>query len=106
MADIYPRHKQEDHVGLEIKADYFTGTLNGTASGGAPLDSPALTGTPTAPTAAVGTNTTQLATTAFVQSATKNKTQTVALVALGTSGTSTVAQIETAVNAIIAALKA
>ena len=34
----------------------------------APLVSPALTGTPTAPTAAVGTNTTQLATTAFVQS--------------------------------------
>jgi hypothetical protein len=33
------------------------------------LASPALTGTPTAPTAAVGTNTTQIATTAFVQSA-------------------------------------
>lgn len=32
----------------------------------APLASPALTGTPTAPTAANGTNTTQLATTAFV----------------------------------------
>lgn len=32
----------------------------------APLASPALTGTPTAPTATVGTNTTQLATTAFV----------------------------------------
>lgn len=35
----------------------------------APLSSPALTGTPTAPTATAGTNTTQLATTAFVQSA-------------------------------------
>ena len=34
----------------------------------APLASPALTGTPTAPTAVAGTNTTQLATTAFVQS--------------------------------------
>ena len=33
----------------------------------APLASPAFTGTPTAPTAASGTNTTQLATTAFVQ---------------------------------------
>ncbi len=32
----------------------------------APLASPALTGTPTAPTAAPGTNTTQIATTAFV----------------------------------------
>ena len=34
----------------------------------APLASPALTGTPTAPTAAGGTNTTQVATTAFVSS--------------------------------------
>jgi len=33
----------------------------------AKLNSPAFTGTPTAPTASVGTNTTQLATTAFVQ---------------------------------------
>lgn len=37
-----------------------------TACGFAPLASPALTGTPTAPTAAPGTNTTQIATTAFV----------------------------------------
>lgn len=36
----------------------------------APLSSPAFTGTPTAPTAPAGTNTTQLATTAFVQAAT------------------------------------
>ena len=35
----------------------------------APLASPALTGTPTAPTAASGTNTTQIATTAFVTAA-------------------------------------
>ena len=35
----------------------------------APKVSPALTGTPTAPTATSGTNTTQIATTAFVQSA-------------------------------------
>ncbi len=34
----------------------------------APLNSPALTGTPTAPTASAGTNTTQIATTAFVLS--------------------------------------
>ena len=38
-------------------------------SGKANLASPALTGTPTAPTAAKGTNTTQIATTAFVQAA-------------------------------------
>jgi hypothetical protein len=36
------------------------------AAGGATLLSPAFTGTPTGPTAAAGTNTTQLATTAFV----------------------------------------
>ena len=38
-------------------------------SGLAPKASPALTGTPTAPTAASGTNTTQIATTAFVKNA-------------------------------------
>lgn len=37
--------------------------------GAAPLDSPAFTGTPTAPTASAGTSTTQVATTAFVQAA-------------------------------------
>lgn len=50
-------------------------TFNGSAAvtisynsiGAAPLASPALTGTPTGPTAAAGTNTTQLATTAFVR---------------------------------------
>lgn len=41
----------------------------GDVSGAAPLASPALTGTPTAPTPANGTNSTQLATTAFVQAA-------------------------------------
>lgn len=40
-----------------------------TPSEGVPADSPAFTGTPTAPTAAVATNTTQLATTEFVQTA-------------------------------------
>lgn len=39
----------------------------------APKASPALTGTPTAPTAVAGTNTTQIATTAFVQSAVSDK---------------------------------
>ena len=38
-------------------------------SGAAPLNSPGLTGTPTAPTAIPGTNTTQVATTAFVADA-------------------------------------
>jgi hypothetical protein len=42
--------------------DYAVGQITGAA----PLASPALTGVPTAPTAANGTNTTQIATTAFV----------------------------------------
>lgn len=42
----------------------------------APLASPALTGAPTAPTAAVGTNTTQLATTAFVNAEIANDAPT------------------------------
>lgn len=56
----------------------------------APLASPTFTGTPAAPTASGGTNTTQLATTAFVQSAvssgTANSPQTW-LVLNGTGGT-------------------
>jgi hypothetical protein len=44
-------------------------TADITGAGGAPLASPALSGTPTAPTAAASTSTTQLATTAFVQAA-------------------------------------
>ena len=40
----------------------------------APLASPTFTGTPKAPTAAAGTNTTQVATTAFVTTAVANKT--------------------------------
>ena len=48
-------HAVADVTGLQTALD-----------GKAPLASPALTGTPTAPTAASGTNTTQLATTAYV----------------------------------------
>lgn len=43
-------------------------SLNTYASNLAPKENPAFTGTPTAPTATSGTNTTQIATTAFVQS--------------------------------------
>jgi hypothetical protein len=42
-------------------------TVPASTSGFAPLANPTFTGTPAAPTAAYGTNTTQLATTAFVQ---------------------------------------
>lgn len=51
----------------------------------APLASPALTGTPTAPTASAGTNTTQIATTAFVTNAISGITG--AMVFKGTIGT-------------------
>jgi len=47
----------------------LTGITVSQVSGAAPLASPALTGTPTAPTATAGTDTTQVATTAFVQGA-------------------------------------
>jgi len=68
-----------------LHATTFEGSLSGNATSAtkatndvdnnpikttyAKLASPALTGTPTAPTAATGTNTTQIATTAFVQDA-------------------------------------
>ena len=48
----------------EVDANFTN--LNDEAATKAPLASPALTGTPTAPTASLGTNTTQVATTAFV----------------------------------------
>lgn len=52
-----------------IADDTDLATINSALAGKAPLASPAMTGTPTAPTAAPGTNTTQLATTAFVAAA-------------------------------------
>jgi len=58
----------------------------------ASLVSPSFTGTPTAPTATAGTNTTQIATTAFVQSAVgSNVTQTI------TNGVTTTSPSEDAV---------
>ena len=51
----------------------------------APLASPALTGTPTVPTAAAGTNTTQAASTAFVTTAVNNAKITVDSALSGTS---------------------
>jgi hypothetical protein len=50
----------------------------------APLNSPSLTGTPLAPTAASGTNTTQIATTAFVTNATSGKQDAITLTTTGT----------------------
>jgi hypothetical protein len=68
----------------------------------APIISPTFTGTPTAPTAAAGINTTQLATTAFVNNATSNINAssisgTVAL-SKGGTGQTTIAGIQTALG--------
>ena len=62
--------------------DFATAAQGTKADDAAPLASPGLTGTPTAPTAAQATNTTQVATTAFVQS---NLTATLLRTALGIS---------------------
>jgi len=71
--------------------EFLTDTYYGTITTGAArktfafLESPTFTGTPTAPTATVGTNTTQIANTAFVQTAIGNYKKYVAL--LSQSGT-------------------
>lgn len=61
-------------------------------TGAAPLASPALTGTPTAPTAAGGTNTTQIATTAFTRA------EIAALVASSPSALDTLNELATALG--------
>jgi len=53
--------------GTEIDIEFTA--IASAISSKADLNSPALTGTPTSPTASAGTNTTQVATTAFVQTA-------------------------------------
>ena len=52
--------------------DGVTSNIQTQLNAKAPLASPTLTGTPKAPTASAGTNTTQIATTAFVQTAVSN----------------------------------
>ncbi len=72
---VNPHGVTKSHVGLSnadntSDADKPISTATQTALNlKAPLASPGLTGTPTAPTAAAGTNTTQIANTAFVQAA-------------------------------------
>ena len=70
--------------------------IQGQLNNKAPLASPALTGAPTAPTAAAGTNTTQLATTAFVTTALTTKANTDQQMYIGT----TAVPINRASNAI------
>jgi hypothetical protein len=63
---IVPKSSQDASGGTDLVRKSQLDTL---LAAKAPLASPALTGTPTAPTAAPATNTTQIATTAFVQEA-------------------------------------
>lgn len=64
------------------------------------IDSPAFTGTPTAPTASLGTNTTQIATTAFAQGIRPYKVYTALLTQVGTDApTATV--LENTIGAIV-----
>lgn len=58
---VTPTHAELNYV------DGVTSSIQAQLDAKAPLASPALTGTPTAPTAAVGTNTTQIATMAALQ---------------------------------------
>lgn len=52
---------------LDASVSSLNASVTVLSNGKADKDSPAFTGVPTAPTAVAGTNTTQLATTAFVQ---------------------------------------
>jgi hypothetical protein len=63
---IVPKSSQDASGGTDLVRKSQLDTL---LAAKAPLASPALTGTPTAPTAAPANNTTQIATTAFVQAA-------------------------------------
>lgn len=54
---------------LANRTAYLKAQVDSLSASKAPLASPALTGAPTAPTAAAGTNTTQIATTEFVKTA-------------------------------------
>lgn len=69
----------------------FASTVTNALAAKAPSESPTFTGTPAAPTAAAGTNTTQLATTAFVQSAVTPKADTASPTFTGTPAAPTAA---------------
>lgn len=71
--DVYGRVTAGSNVSIQIAESQVTNLVSDLALK-APLASPPLTGVPTAPTAAPGTNTTQIATTAFVTAATGGTT--------------------------------
>ena len=83
------------------------GSSGGSAGGGgAPLDSPAFTNNPTAPTQAVGNDSTRLANTAFVQAAFGQQTFPVRKHGVLVSGSSTQADCETNTVTLQAAIAA
>jgi hypothetical protein len=78
--------------GLTQFTEYTIGAQGGSANAlFAPLASPAFTGVPTAPTATAGTNTQQLATTAFVQAFDFGAAISAAIAALGAGAVGTYA---------------
>lgn len=67
--DISTELTAEAMIDLELRVTGYADSLIGVIGGYATLVSPHFTGVPTAPTASIGTNTTQVATTAFVEAA-------------------------------------
>lgn len=73
-----------DLTGLQTLWSHIVAKVTNMVELKANLASPALTGTPTAPTAASGTNSTQIATTSFVQTAVGSKANTASPALTGT----------------------
>ena len=71
-ADVYSKSQTDNLLSEKVDSDDVYSKAEADAKF-ANLTSPTFTGTPKAPTAGSGTNTTQIATTAFVQSAIANK---------------------------------
>jgi hypothetical protein len=67
--DLAADHVATNYTAADVNIDDHLAGIDAKLGTLAPLASPALTGTPTAPTATAGTNTTQIATTAFVSAA-------------------------------------
>lgn len=107
-ADVAPPMNGTAAVGTSL--EFARGDhVHPTDTSRAPLASPTFTGTPAAPTAAVGTNTTQLATTAFVQAEIANDapakdgtgaTGTWAISVTGNAGTATTLATARTINGV------
>ena len=101
IAHTHTGYASESHTHSEYStiahthADYST--TDHVHSQYAPLASPSLTGVPSAPTATLGTNTAQIATTAFVQAA------TIAAGAVPDASTTVAGKVELATSAEVAA---